>query len=146
MLGSRKKVALACAAVAVSLAATSVALATTTTLFNGTTVNTVNFNTNSIKLRTKEPINVRVVQRSELSGFTSGWHVHPGPAIVSVISGAFQIYQGSCDPVTVGPNQAYIETPGVPVNAVATADTTWVTTLLLPSGSAPQEPTSSPCS
>jgi hypothetical protein len=65
MLGSRKKVALACAAVAVSLAATSVALATTTTLFNGTTVDTVNFNTNSIKLRTKEPINVRVVQRSE---------------------------------------------------------------------------------
>src|SRR5438270_9747246 len=42
-------------------------------------------------------------------GFDSGWHVHPGVAIVQVQDGTFQIYQGSCTPTTVGPGQTFIE-------------------------------------
>jgi hypothetical protein len=106
-------------------------------LADSNTVNTVNFNDDAIKLRTKDPIRVRDVHSVQPDGWSSGWHEHPGPAIVAVARGSFRIYQGSCDPTTVGAGQAYIETPGVPVLAVAVGETEWTTTLLLPIGEPP---------
>ncbi len=71
---------------------------------------------------------------SDASGFDSGWHVHPGLAIVQVESGSFQIYQGSCTPKTVNAGETFIEVPWKPVRAVATGSITWTTSLLVPSG------------
>lgn len=71
---------------------------------------------------------------TDASGFDSGWHVHPGLAIVQVESGSFQIYQGSCTPKTVNAGETFIEVPWKPVRAVATGSVTWTTSLLIPSG------------
>jgi hypothetical protein len=74
-------------------------------------------------------LHMRVV-KTEANDYDSGWHVHPGPAIVQVQEGSFQITQGSCSPRTVGAGETYVETPFVPVRAVATGKIVWTTTLL----------------
>lgn len=68
------------------------------------------------------------------SGFDSGWHVHPGLAIVQVEAGSLQMYQGSCTPKTVNPGETFIEVPWKPVRGVATGSTTWTTSLFVPAG------------
>jgi hypothetical protein len=74
-------------------------------------------------------VNLRIV-RTAADGFDSGWHVHPGVAIVQVQEGSFQITQGSCTPTTVSAGQTYIEVPHLPVRAVATGHIVWTTTLI----------------
>ena len=51
------------------------------------------------------------IVRTIADGFDSGWHVHPGIAIVQVQQGSFQITQGSCTARTVGAGDTYIEAP-----------------------------------
>jgi hypothetical protein len=80
------------------------------------------------------------VVRTIADGFDSGWHVHPGVAIVQVQQGAFQITQGSCTPKTVGAGETYIEVPHLPVRAVATGRVVWTTTLITNPGDPPQIP------
>ena len=80
------------------------------------------------------------------SDFDSGWHTHPGPAIVQVTLGSFQVYQGSCTPKTVAAGDTFVEVPGVPVRAVAVGRINWTTTLIVPYGVSPLTPIStSPC-
>ena len=74
-------------------------------------------------------LHIRVV-KTAANDYDSGWHVHPGPAIVQVQQGSFQITQGSCTPRTVSAGETLIETPFVPVRAVATGPIVWTTTLL----------------
>ena len=69
--------------------------------------------------------------KTEANGFDSGWHVHPGLAIVQVQEGSLQIYQGSCTPRTVGAGETYIEVPWEPVRGVATGRVVWTTSLLV---------------
>jgi hypothetical protein len=83
----------------------------------------------------KAPVVFRV-QKTTADGFDSGWHVHPGLAIVQVQQGSFQIYQGSCTPRTVAAGDTYIEIPWEPVRAVATGRVVWTTSLLI---SGPQQ-------
>jgi len=48
-------------------------------------------------------------------GGSSGWHSHPGGAIVVVKSGSLTVYQSlgsQCTSVTYGAGQAFIERPG----------------------------------
>jgi hypothetical protein len=75
-----------------------------------------------------ENIHFRVLH-TVADGFDSGWHIHPGPAIVQVQEGAFQITQGGCTAKTVGPGETFIEVPYLPVRAVATGRIVWTTTL-----------------
>jgi hypothetical protein len=84
-------------------------------------------------------VHFRVV-RTVADGFDSGWHVHPGVAIVQVQQGSFQIYQGSCTPRTVGPGETYIEVPHLAVRAIATGRIAWTTTLITNGGDLPQIP------
>src|SRR5262245_30535705 len=74
-------------------------------------------------------LHIRVV-KTVANDFDSGWHVHPGPAIVQVEQGSFQITQGSCTPKTVSAGETYIEIPFVPVRAVATGNVVWTSTVL----------------
>src|SRR5438094_971114 len=82
-------------------------------------------------------VNLRIV-RSVADGFDSGWHIHPGVAIVQVQQGSFQITQGSCTPTTVGAGQTFIEVPHLAVRAVATSHVAWTTTLITSSPDSPQ--------
>jgi quercetin dioxygenase-like cupin family protein len=74
--------------------------------------------------------------------YDSGWHTHPGPAIVQVKSGTFDITQVGCTPTKVGPGQTFIEIPNTPVRAVSEGAIKWTTTLLLwnTGGSGPFSP------
>jgi len=87
--------------------------------------------------------NVRFrVIRTVADGFDSGWHVHPGIAIVQVQEGSFQITQGSCTPKTVSAGDTYIEVPHLAVRAVATGHIAWTTTQITNGGDLPQIPLS----
>jgi hypothetical protein len=89
-------------------------------------------------------LHIRVV-KTVANDFDSGWHIHPGPAIVQVQQGSFQITQGSCTARTVGAGETFIETPFVPVRAVATGPIVWTTTLLGRYEDKLLTPVSSPC-
>ena len=84
-------------------------------------------------------VHLRIV-RTTANGFDSGWHVHPGVAIVQVQAGSFQIYQGTCTPVTVGAGQTFIEVPHLAVRAIATGVVNWTTTLITSGYDNPQIP------
>ena len=71
------------------------------------------------------------VQRTAADGFDSGWHIHPGIAIVQVEEGSIQLYENSCAPKVVGPGDTAIEVPFRPVRAIATGHVVWTTTFIL---------------
>jgi hypothetical protein len=71
------------------------------------------------------------IVRSVADGFDSGWHIHPGLAIVQVQEGSVQITQGSCTPKTVNAGETLVEVPYTPVRAVATGRFVWTTTFLI---------------
>lgn len=71
------------------------------------------------------------VPKADEPRFDSGWHTHPGLAIVQVKSGTFEIQQVGCSPTLVGPGQTYIEIPNTPVRAMSQGAIKWTTTLLL---------------
>jgi hypothetical protein len=89
-------------------------------------------------------LHIRVV-KTAANDFDSGWHVHPGPAIVQVQEGSFQITQGSCTAKAVGAGETYIEIPFVPARAVATGRIVWTTTLLGRYEDKLLTPVASPC-
>ena len=82
-------------------------------------------------------VHIRIV-RTNANDFDSGWHVHPGVAIVQVQEGSFKMYQGSCTPVTVSAGQTFIEVPHLPVRAIATGTIRWTTTLITTGYDKPQ--------
>jgi len=71
------------------------------------------------------------VPKADEPRFDSGWHIHPGLAIVQVKSGMFDITQVGCTPTRVGPGQTFIEIPNTPVRAVSEGAVKWTTSLLL---------------
>lgn len=125
-----KKLALAVASLAVAASAVGIAVAAVTS-------QEVLTDTNDVRLR---------IVRTAADDFDSGWHTHPGPAIVQVQEGFFKIFQGACHPTVVGPGETFVEIPGVPVRAVAKGNIVWTTTLILPSGVPASTPVSDPCS
>jgi hypothetical protein len=95
-------------------------------------------------VRDSTSVHLRVV-RSVADAYDSGWHTHPGPAIVQVQEGSFQITQGTCTPTTVSAGQTYVEVPFLAVRAVSTGRVVWTTTLVGPQEDALLTPTTSPC-
>jgi NaMN:DMB phosphoribosyltransferase len=75
-------------------------------------------------------MHLRVV-RSVADGFDTGWHVHPGLAVVQVQEGSIQIYENGCTPKTVGAGDTFIEVPYKPVRAIGTGHVAWTTTFVL---------------
>jgi hypothetical protein len=71
------------------------------------------------------------VQRTIADGFDSGWHVHPGLAVVQVEEGSLQIYENGCTPKTVAAGDTLIQIPYQPVRAIATGHVVWTTSLVL---------------
>ena len=86
------------------------------------------------------------VQRTVADGFDSGWHVHPGLAIVQVEEGSLQIYENGCTPKTVAAGDTFIQVPFQPVRVIATGHVVWTTTFVLANSAAPVTPVSgTPC-
>jgi quercetin dioxygenase-like cupin family protein len=90
-----------------------------------------------------------VVQKFVLApGGQSGWHLHPGPAVVTVKSGELTLDQEDCSSTTYSAGQVAVE-PTEDVHRVRNLGTSdlefWVTFLDIPVGS-PQrlEPESDP--
>ena len=150
-LRTRTGVAVAGVVVAGMLVVTALALDTSAgELSNSIAVNTINVNQGPIKLRTKDPVRIRVVHTvsTATSGTTiANWHTHPGPILVAVKRGTLLLTQGSCTATAVGADQAYIEEPGVPVLAVKSGSDTleWTTTMILPVDAPFSSPADNPC-
>jgi hypothetical protein len=112
-LGSKRFVVLLAVIVAAGIAA---GIAISAVISQSVTVDT-----SSIRLH---------VERRVADGFDSGWHIHPGLAIVQVEVGSIQIYEEGCTPKTIGPGDTYIEVPYQPVRGIATGHVVWTTTFV----------------
>jgi hypothetical protein len=84
-------------------------------------------------------VHLRVV-KTIADGFDSGWHVHPGLAVVQVQEGSIQIYENGCTPKTVAAGDTFIEIPYTPVRAIATGHVVWTTSFVLDNAGAFQIP------
>ena len=72
-------------------------------------------------------LDVVVTQNTVAPGGSSGWHSHPGGAIVVIKTGQITIYRSvgnHCDITTYVAGQAFIERPGQPLIAVNNGSTT----------------------
>ena len=100
------------------------------------TVGEFHFSSNDFKIDSKKPSEVVMPQIAIHPGASSGWHAHPGPGFVVVISGTLTLYQvisNDCVKSTYGPGQGFVESPGVvhiARNEGARGDVTAVATFL----------------
>ena len=95
-------VAGALGAVAIRIAGATPGAGITTTIISGPTMlGEVHVNSdseiNDVKIKTKGLSDVYVVKNTILPGGHTGWHSHPGPSIISVVSGQATEYR-SDDP------------------------------------------------
>ena len=110
VLRSRKKWSVAIAGVVVIGTFVAVALGSSPfhfgppeTLVTANLADTVQLNSDRVKFQTKDPTDVRVQKVVIGAGGYSGWHHHPGFAIVAVASGAVTFTQSDCSSTTYGP-------------------------------------------
>jgi quercetin dioxygenase-like cupin family protein len=124
----------------VALAAFVVGGAVGAGIASAVTTSTVVTDTNTVR--------ERIVKSTTDGGFSSGWHIHPGPVIVQVQEGYLKLTQATCHPNVVGPGETYVETPGVPVIAEAAGPATWTSTMILPNtvGDPDRVAATDPCS
>jgi quercetin dioxygenase-like cupin family protein len=96
-----------------------------------------------IQLQTNGPTDVITQTIGLLPGGFSGWHSHPGPAIVSITAGAATFYEGndpSCTPHVYSAGTGFVET-GSDVHIVRNEGADALTinvTYLVPQGAAPR--------
>jgi len=109
---------------------------TATVLADGTTMNEVNFNSDPIKLRTQDQMEVFQVSQTAISGWTSGWHEHTGAVFVNITAGSLTFYDSNCKVTTVTAGHGYIESPYDPILArnEGNVQAAWITTQIIPVG------------
>ena len=71
--------------------------------------------------------------RLTADGLDTGWHIHPGLAVLQVQEGSLQVsVQGNCTPKSVVAGDTYVEAPFVPVRVVATGKVVFNVALYVP--------------
>ena len=71
--------------------------------------------------------------RLTADGLDTGWHIHPGLAVLQVQEGSLQVtVQGNCTAKTVAAGDTYVEAPFVPVRVVATGRVVFNVALYVP--------------
>ena len=112
------------------------AAATSTVIADGTFANAVNINTDPIKLRTKDQIEVVQFSGTANSGWTSGWHEHSGPVFVNITGGALTFYASDCTRTVLTAGHGYIEAPydAILARNEGSVQATWLTTQVIPVG------------
>jgi hypothetical protein len=80
---------------------------------------TVQLNSDRVKLQTKGPTDVRVQTLTFQPGGRTGWHHHPGFVLVAVQSGEVTIFDSQCNSKTYGPDSpngaAFVESGDEPM-------------------------------
>jgi hypothetical protein len=136
MIGGMVALIAAIAGSGVAVATSPVGTATSTVIADGTFSNSVNINTDPIKLRTKDRVEVVQLSNTGTSGWSSGWHAHSGPVFVNITGGALTFYSSNCHKTVLGVGQGYIESPYDPILArnEGSVQATWITTQVIPVG------------
>jgi quercetin dioxygenase-like cupin family protein len=68
-----------------------------------------------VRLDTKGSSDLNIVKNTVVPGGTFGWHTHPGPCFVMVLSGAATFYEGddpTCTPHVVPAGGTLVDNPG----------------------------------
>lgn len=136
------------AVVAVAAAVSGVALASAPSNFTPQTLVTadlqksVQFNSDRVKLQTKDPTDVRVQRVDVAAGGTSGWHHHPGIVIVAVQSGTVVVADSECRLTTYGPGQpagsVFVEGGDEPGRVTSAGGAVLYATYVTPDGQPPR--------
>ena len=66
-------------------------------------------NADGVKFQTKVPTDVSVLTLTIEPGGTTGWHSHPGLAIIAVAEGTGKLYFADCSAQTYEAGQAFVE-------------------------------------
>lgn len=69
----------------------------------------VNVNADRIKFQTKDPAEVSVVTLIIEPNGTTGWHSHPGLAVIAVVEGTGKLYAADCSSQTFNAGDAFVE-------------------------------------
>ena len=69
----------------------------------------VKVNADGVKFQTKAPTEASVLTLTVDPGGTTGWHSHPGLAIISVAKGTGTLYKVDCSSQEYGAGQAFVE-------------------------------------
>jgi hypothetical protein len=114
---------------------------TSTTLVTANFDQTVQMNSDSVKLQTKGATDVRIQKLVFSAGGFSGWHHHPGIILVSVESGSVTLWNADCSSTTYGPGLAagavFAEGGDDPVQASSATGGTAYVTYVAPSADPP---------
>ena len=92
-------------------------------------------NTSDGTIPLKDGTDVAVAQITVSPGGFSGWHSHPGGAIVIVQQGSLTVYAsvgGQCEIVTYSAGQAFVERPGEVMNVINTGTVPYVLYVTFP--------------
>jgi Cupin domain len=107
-------------------------------LARGTVAQASHVRAAGIKLATRGPVDVATVHVTFQPGGSTGWHVHPGPALVTVKSGRLTLHRAKgCRSRTFSAGQTFLEFGPKDVNLTRNetgAVTETVVTFLLPVG------------
>jgi hypothetical protein len=107
-------------------------------LARGTIADASHLRVAGIKLAARGPIDVATVHVTFQPGGSTGWHVHPGPALVTVKTGRLTLHRAKgCRSRTFAAGQTFLEYGPKDVNLTGNetdAVTETVVTFLLPVG------------
>jgi quercetin dioxygenase-like cupin family protein len=79
-------------------------------LARGTIAHASHVDVAGIELQTRGPIDVATVHVTFQSGGSTGWHVHPGPALVTVKTGQLTLHRAKgCRTRTFSAGQTFLE-------------------------------------
>lgn len=59
-----------------------------------------------LRVDSKGATDLYVVRNTFQPGASTGWHTHPGPSLITVVSGTITAYDSNCTPTVYGPGAA----------------------------------------
>lgn len=101
-------------AAGIAFATGSAGITPTAHVVGATLPDGVKVNADRIKFKTKDPVDVSVVTLTIAPGGTTGWHTHPGFAVIAVSRGEGTLYSADCSAETFQAGQAFVETADDP--------------------------------
>lgn len=126
------------AATAIALASTGSGTSAEIIAHRATLSDSVQVNHDRIKFQTKEPTDFVVQRVTFLPHASSGWHHHPGVAMVVVESGHITTHDENCQTRTYGPHEVFVVSGSAPSEVTNDSDTetaVQVATQVAPAGS-----------
>lgn len=111
-----RRLAVLAATAAMPLAAVGIASATspagvtpTVHVMGADLADDLKVNADGVKFQTKVPTDVSVLTLTIDPGGTTGWHTHPGLAIIAVSEGTGKLYSADCTSETFSAGEAFEE-------------------------------------